>query len=60
MPGLGDLTFSSQEFAASAQMSAIASTIQRHHGHCERVFGGILIIYLPEEAKYDPTDDILK
>jgi len=50
----------SKEFAASEKMTAIASKIQQHNGYSERVFGGFLIIYLPEQADYDPTNDILK
>jgi hypothetical protein len=48
----------SKEFAESAKMTAIASTIRQHNGYSERVMGGIFIVYLPEQADYDPTDDI--
>src|SRR5262245_27384552 len=50
----------SEGFAESAKMTAIMSKIQQHNGYSERIMKGILIVYLPEHADYDPTGDILK
>jgi hypothetical protein len=48
----------SEEFATSPKMTAVADKIIGHNGHCETIMGGILIIYLPEEVEYDPSDDL--
>lgn len=47
----------SREVAESAGLAEILSKIESEGGHWERVFGGILIAYVPEVSPYDPTED---
>jgi len=47
--------FVSREFVESPELEIILSRVESLSGHWERVAGGVLIMYLPEDADYDPS-----
>lgn len=48
----------SKQVADSDGLNKVLSKVEHHRGHWERVMDGIVLIFLPEGAGYDPTDDI--
>lgn len=48
----------SQDLIESPGLATILSKVTALQGHWERIFGGILIVYLPEESEYDVSRDL--
>jgi hypothetical protein len=48
----------SRDFVESPELNTILSKVESLNGYWERVFGGILIIYLPEDSDYDPSEEL--
>ena len=48
----------SRDIASSPELEIILSKVDALKGHWERVAGGILIIYLPEDSDYDPSEEL--
>ena len=47
-----------KDLIESPSFGELCSTIEAHDGHWERVFGGVLIVYLPKDCDYDPSPGI--
>lgn len=45
----------SRDYAESPELEMVLSRVETLNGHWERVFGGVLILYLPEDSDYDPS-----
>ncbi len=50
----------SQDVAESPALEPILSRVEALDGRWERVFGGVLIMYLPEDSEYDPSKELKK
>jgi len=48
----------SRDLVESPELKTILSRVDSLNGYWERVFGGILIIYLPKDSDYDPSNEL--
>lgn len=48
----------SQKMAESAKQKEILSKVELEDGYWERLFGGMLTIFVPETSAFDPTEAI--
>ena len=59
--GLRRFTYAvSRDFVDSEAFPKMLEKVELHDGHWEQVFGGLLLIYLPEDCGYDPGEDLVQ
>lgn len=50
----------SKEFSESDQLQKFLSRVKGEGGTWETIFGGQLIVYLPPESQFDPTNEFVR